>query len=108
MRGDVPFALNPTIAIGSNRWRTACDWGAFNYHEVAWKGACTQDDEVFDACVLVDGDADPTRAPHHPLLPTALRFGRAGEAGYRDRLASPSGRTQCRPQPATRQRRLIV
>jgi hypothetical protein len=108
MWGDVPFALNETIAIGDDVWRTACDWGAFNYHEVAWKEPCTADEEVFDACLLVDGDADPTRRPHQPLLPVNMRFGRPGDGGYCDRLAAPAGRPQCRPQPQTRQQRFVV
>jgi len=58
---------------------TPCNWlqhladrlwlGGFSYHEVAWTGACTSNEEVFDACLQVDGDADPTTAPHTPLLP---------------------------------------
>jgi hypothetical protein len=108
MSGDVPFALNETIAIGTGAWRTACGWGAFNYHEVAWTDPCTADDAVFDACVLVDGDGDPTRRPHTPLLPADLRFGRPGDGDYCDRLAAPLGRPNCRPQPLTRQRRFVV
>ena len=59
------FALNDMLAIGSNVWQTACQgidgWsGSFSYHEVAWKGACLADDHIFDACLQVDGDADPT------------------------------------------------
>ena len=108
MSGSFPFALNEIIAIGSTTWRTACDWGAFNYHEVAWKEPCTADSEVFDACLLVDADADPMRAPHRPVLPVDMRFGFAGDGGYLDKLATPLGRPQCRPQPTTRQHRPVV
>jgi hypothetical protein len=101
------FALNEILAIGASEWRTACDWGGFNYHEVAWKGGCTEADAVFDACLLVDGDLDPTRAPHQPLLATNLRFGNPGDGDYRDRLAAPAGRANCRPLPSTRQHRLV-
>ena len=99
------FQLNPLLAIGSNTWQTACNWGGFSYHEVPWKGACTEAEEVFDACLQVDGDADPTTAPHTALLPTNIVFGAAGAGGYRDRL-SPSG--NCDPQPTSRQRRSVV
>lgn len=102
------FGLNPLLAIGSAVWQTACGWSGFYYHEVAWKGACTANDEVFDACLQVDGDADPTAAPHTPLLPTNLRFGNPGDGQYRDRLATPAGRPNCAPQPGTRTRRAIV
>ncbi len=102
------FALNPLLGIGSNVWQTACGWPGFNYHEVAWEGACTANDDVYDACLQVDGDSDPTSAPHTALQPQDLRFGNAGDLLYRDRLATPLGRANCNPQPGTRQRRLIV
>ena len=110
MRGPAPFALNPILAIGDDRWRTACDWGAFSYHEVAWKGACTSAEGVFDACLLVDGDANPAALPHEPMLPANLRFGTPGTGGYRDRLAAPTptGSPFCTPQPLSRQRRAVV
>ncbi len=99
------FDLNPLLGIGSGVWQTACGWGGFNYHEVAWKGACTEKEEIFDACLQVDGDADPMTAPHTPLLPVNLKFGSPGDLLYRDRL-SPSG--ACDPQPGTRTRRAVV
>lgn len=106
MAGPVPFRLNPILAIGSSQWRTACDWGAFNYHEVAWTGVCGEGDDVYDACLLVDGGADPTRPPHEPLLPAKMRFGGPGQ--YRERLASPAGRPNCVPVPTKRQRRFVI
>jgi hypothetical protein len=102
------FQLNPILAIGSNVWQPACGWSAFSYHEVAWKGACTSNEAIFDACLQVDGDADPTSPPHTPLLPTNLLFGNTGQMQYRDRLATPAGRPNCNPQPATRQHRTIM
>lgn len=105
------FDLNPILAIGSNAWYPGCpNWlsPGFSYHEVAWKGACTSNDNVFDGCLEVDGDADPTTAPHTPLLPTNLRFGLPGDGDYRDRLATPAGRPNCEPAPGTRQRRSVI
>lgn len=102
------FALNEILAIGSHVWQTACGWGSFNYHEVAWEGACTSNEDVYDGCLRVDGDVDPTTAPHVPLLPQDLRFGNPGNLLYRDRLATPAGRPNCNPQPGTRQHRTIV
>ncbi len=106
------FQLNDMLGIGSNVWQTCCQgidgWsGGFFYHEVAWKGACTVDDHVFDACLQVDGDADPTTPPHTPLLPINMRFGNTGDGDYRDRLCTPGGRPNCNPQPFTRTRRVI-
>src|SRR5439155_18829125 len=47
------FGLNPLLAIGFNVWQTACGWGSFSYHEVAWKDGCTANDPVWDACLQV-------------------------------------------------------
>jgi hypothetical protein len=102
------FALNDILAIGSNVWQTACGWGSFSYHEVAWEGACTANEDVYDGCLQVDGDSDPTTAPHVPLLPQDLRFGNPGNLLYRDRLATPAGRPNCNPKPGTRQHRAVV
>lgn len=104
------FDLNPLLAIGSNVWQTACGWSGFFYHEVAWKDACAENDEVCDACLQVDGDADPTSSPHTPLLPVNVRFGFAGDGDYRDRLCPPgaSGSEACDPAPETRKRRSVV
>jgi hypothetical protein len=108
MFGPVPFPLNPTRSIGSPSWLSACTVGVFSMHEVAWTGDCGQDDHVYDACLEIDGDTDPTRAPHSAQLPINLRFGAPGEGLYRDRLVSPPGRLICQPQPAFRQRRFVV
>lgn len=113
------FALNEILAIGSSVWQTPCygvmtkkggKWGgSFGYHEVAWSGTCNIDDKVFDACLKVDGDSDPTGGPPHtPLLPTNMSFGNTGDLLYRDRLASPAGRPNCNPQPTTKKRRQVI
>jgi hypothetical protein len=102
------FALNDLLAIGSSTWETACGWSGFSFHEVAWEAACTANDDVYDACLRVDGDNDPTTAPHVPLLPQDLRFGNTGDLHYRDRLATPAGRPNCNPQTGTRQRRSVA
>jgi hypothetical protein len=107
MFGALPFVLNPIRAIGTGTWLRACGWGAFNYHEVAWKGAASANDEVYDACCEVDGDFNPTAPPQRPLLPINMRFGAEGDRQYRDRLAAPGSRQHCRPQPSTRLRRQV-
>lgn len=112
MNGGWGFDLNPLIAIGYKTWAVPFN-GGFSYHEVAWKGACTANDNVFDGCLKVDGDADPTAADaqHTPLLPTNMLFGDCTTMNYRLRLCPPtaSGCAACQPQPATtRQRRPIL
>lgn len=103
-RMGLEFQLNPLLAIGSSIWETACGWGGFRYHEVSWKDGCTASDQIYDACLQVDADANPTSPPHVGLLPVNMVFGTPGSGGYRDKL-SPSG--NCNPQPATRQRRTV-
>ena len=104
------FDLNPILAIGSNVWQPACGWSGFSYHEVAWKGNCDVNDEVFDACLKLDGDADPTAAPHTELLPCKMIFGNTGDGLYRNRLeyVSPGGSSNCNPQPQTTRKRRSV
>ena len=102
------FDLNEMLGIGSSVWQTCCGWPSFSYHEVAWEGACTATEDVYDACLRVDGDGDPTTSPHVALLPQDLRFGNPGDLLYRDRLATPAGRPNCNPQPGTKQHRAVV
>ncbi|HEX4543158.1 MAG TPA: hypothetical protein VH114_08320 [Candidatus Acidoferrum sp.] len=104
------FDQNAILAIGSSVWQTACGWGGFSYHEVAWEGACTVNEDVYDACLQVNGNSDPTVPPYIPLPPQDLRFGNPGDLLYRDRLTTPGpgGRPKCNPQPGTRQRRVVV
>ena len=102
------FDLNPLLAIGSSVWQTACGWGSFFYHEVAWKGACTATENVFDACLQVNGNADPSQPPFWGILPRDMLFGPVGTLDYRGRLCPPSGQPNCNPQPGTRQRRSVV
>lgn len=104
------FALNPMIAIGTNAWAIPFN-GSFSYHEVAWKGACSAADAVFDGCLQVDADADPVNAPHTGLLPQNMVFGDCSGLDYRLRLCPPTanGCARCQPQPTTtRQRRPIA
>jgi hypothetical protein len=104
------FDLNPLIAIGYSTW-TVPFGGGFYYHEVAWTGACTENDRVYDGCLHVDGDSDPTQAPHTPLLPCNMLFSNCTTMNYRLRLCPPTadGCAKCQPQPGTtRQRRPII
>src|SRR5215831_5045901 len=102
------FSLNPILAIGSSVWQTACGWGGFFYHEVAWEKACTAADDVWDGCLEVNGSPNPTTGPPFvPLLPSDLEFGNPGQLLYRGRLCPPAGQPNCQPQPGTRQRRAV-
>ena len=106
------FHLNSMLGIGSNVWQPCCHgidgWAdGFGYHEVAWTGACDSSEFVYDACLEVDGDADPTAAPHTPLLPVHIQFGNPGSLLYRDRLATPADRGNCAPLPGSRARRPV-
>lgn len=101
------FDLRRMLAIGSSSWQTACGWASFSYHEVAWSGACDEQEVVCDACLQVSTVPNP---PYVPLLPVNMKFGNAGAGEYRDKLATsgPNGSPRCRPQPTTRKRRVII
>lgn len=112
-RMEFGFQLNPFIAIGYGAWYPGCsNWGgtSFSYHEVAWKGACTAADAVFDACLQLDADATPDSPPHSPVLATNMVFGDCNSLGYRLRLSpnTPGGCSNCNPAPATRKRRALI
>ena len=95
------FDFNPIKKIGQSTWKD----GNFTYHEVAWKNECDINNEVFDACLQVDGDDKPERAPHEPLLPTNLRFGTPGDKQYHFRLVAPSNPAgAAQPLPSFRRR----
>lgn len=101
------FELNEILAIGHPNWEAPFD-GRFRYHEVAWKGNCGVNDELFDACLKVDGDDNPSSAPHSPLLPVNMKFGTCGlPMEYRDRLTSYAGCPKCNPQPSSKTHRKI-
>lgn len=104
------FPLNPIRSIGNTTWYPGCsNWPnkGFGYHEVAWTNGCTEADEVYDACLEVDGDADPQSPPHTPLLPTNIVFGAVGGPMlYRQRLTPQP--PDCVPSPTSRIRRSVV
>jgi hypothetical protein len=113
------FLCNKIIAIGGG---SAWDYPfppshRFSYHEVAWTGAFSHEDRIFDACLLADNSGDPWNwtdpsLSHTPVLPLNEIFTSQGqvpnlpiptpfgEAGYRERLAqnSAAGIGCCLPQ----------
>lgn len=101
------FGLNPMLGIGSNVWQPCCGWASFNYHEVAWKSGCTENDNIFDACLQVNNGPDPANPPYVALLPKNMLFGAPGQS-YRYRLATAAGQNNCNPQPNTRIRRPLM
>lgn len=100
------FELNPTRAIGSRDWVSACGADFFFMHEVAWKDECNDANQVFDACVEVPRNINPLIL--QPMLPINMVFGGPGDGGYRDHLASAPGRAKCQPRPETRQHKILV
>lgn len=92
------FKLTDFDAIGPGSWGVPFN-GSFSYHEVAWTGAGGSSDNIYDACLKVDGDSDPWNAPHTGLLPVNMNFTMAPGAAlpipvpftlpsYRERLCS--------------------
>lgn len=89
--------LNYVDPLGTMGW---VDWICFSYHEVAWKGACSYNDELCDACLLLDGDSDPGSPPHEPLLPVNMSF-----VSYREKYAEDP--QNCVPNTSYKTRRDI-
>jgi hypothetical protein len=106
MVGGGSFFTNPVRLLGKTFWKPK----EFTVHEVAWKGACTEDQEVFDACLFVDGDDNPVTEPHDALLPVNLRFGRLEDRQYLFRLAAPlaSHPGSVLPHPGRRRQRRSI
>jgi len=98
------FKTNPIRLFGRTTWQAV----NFTGHTVAWEGACNEDEDLYDACLEVDSDEDPTLPPQTPLLPTNLRFGRPGERLYIFRLAPPETATQSVPTPALNRKRRAI
>jgi hypothetical protein len=95
------FNFNPVRKIGEG----FSDGGNFSIHEVAWKGRCTKDDAIFDACLHLDGDQDPGNDPFVALLPKNLPFeDQAG--GYHFRIARKNVLPVCEPFPDSARRPL--
>ena len=105
------FELNHIRVIGwTQDWERGCHgWvpPEFDFHEVAWKGACDIDDRLFDACLEVDA-SNAAAGPHIGVLPLNMRFGVEGDGEYRDRLAAPVSRANCNPDVTSRKRRAVV
>ncbi len=106
--GSFFFRVNPILVIGKYQWQFPCGSPGFSFHEVAWKDDCTEDDEVFDACLTLDSDLSPSSFPFWPFIATNIPYGRPGSGFYRDRLVFPPDIRLCRAQPGERQRRKLI
>jgi hypothetical protein len=97
--GPPKFALKRHLRIGS----PSTGNGTFKYHNVAWKGNCGEDNEVFDACLQLDAAANPSLPPKW-FVPTNILFGQPGQHEYRFRLAADPA--SCKPKRDPRRRRI--
>jgi hypothetical protein len=106
------FDTNPYTAIGRASW-TPPGWGwAFSYHEVGWTGSAGDGDKVFDACLKVDGNGDPSTEPRTEMLPVNMVCSDGNQGApyvYRQSLGAPgsSGYGACLSRPETKKRRTI-
>jgi Concanavalin A-like lectin/glucanases superfamily len=78
-RMEANFKLNKVISIGDTVWAIpfAGRGGAFSYHEVAWTGAGSYTDPLYDACLKVDKSDDPWSHPdtsRQAYLPVRMMF----------------------------------
>lgn len=98
------FNTNKYTAIGRAAW-TAPSWGwSFLYHSVAWLGnGGAMGGKVFDACLQVDSDSDPTaNPPATAWVPVNIEFSKDGGGynDYREKLVHPDHYASCLPQSA--------
>jgi hypothetical protein len=96
------FYINHVLKIGQRH----DDGGSFQVHEVAWKGDCTKDDSLFDACLHLDGDPDPANDPFVPLLPINIPF-LDQTGGYHCHIKRKNVGNPCEPDPCSKQHRMI-
>lgn len=106
------FNTNPIKVIGSEKIKAT----NFDYHEVAWELPCTNSAKLFDSCLQVDGDSDPTDGDSDPtgkyfspMLGINVRLGDHKGQDYHFRLAQhgPYGK-DCHAKPNTKKRRPIL
>lgn len=112
-----PFKCNEIIAIGQTSWANPFPPGnQFNYHEVAWTGAGSFLDPLYDACLQADMSSNPwsNAGPKTAGLPLAFPFTTQGisptlpiatpfaDVSYRERLAQniAAGIAACVPRGA--------
>jgi hypothetical protein len=97
------FNYNPILRIGESE----AIRDGFGFHEVAWEFPCGETEDVYDACLQLDGNRN-TAEFDDPLLATDLRFGRSEPGSYRFHLVVPNqleSPENGRPLPDSRKRR---
>jgi hypothetical protein len=101
------FFLRNVRAIGTTFFGELFD-GSLSYHEVAWKGECTADCNVYDA--YLELNINRVGGAPIPLLPVNMPFGSCTDpSAYRTYLTinQTNGCAACLPQPQTRKRRSV-
>lgn len=92
------FACNEIRAIKDNAWGRPFGWG-FGYHRVGWRGPVTNSSTVFDACLKVDSDGNPTGTGNHnsELIPTNVTFwtGSGAFDDYKQMLVDTNSYADC-------------
>jgi len=92
------FECNEIRAIKDDAWARPFGWG-FGYHRVGWRGGVSDSGKVFDACLKVDSDGDPTGSGNHnsEWIPTDIVFWTTGGTydDYKQLLVAPSGYGNC-------------
>ena len=103
------FMLRDSQTIGHSSWGSPCNLGlGFMFHEVGWSGECRENDEIYDASVVVDGNLSPFAHLPFALLPAGIPFGSVWQTQYRRMLAAPESLLVCHPRPFERRRRALI
>ena len=94
------FSCNQILALGYTTWEPPFE-GSFSYHEVAWTGAGSYTDPLYDSCLQYDSGPNPWGSSEHTAyLPAKVQFTTQGispalpitapftSSSYRERLCT--------------------
>ena len=101
--GGSRFFTNPIRLVGfAKPWPVE-----FDFHEVAWEYPCESNNNLYDCCLHLDGDPNPSISKNfEPLLPANIPFGDHKGKDYHFRLVQKGqncvalSRTKKRPKLA--------
>lgn len=98
------FKTNFIQKIGSTTRTTQ----EFKFHEVAWKFPSSGSPTIFDSCLQIDGDSNPTDDNFLPILGINFPMGSPTGTAYHGRLIRPTRRgREAREFPLSRRQRKI-
>jgi len=101
------FWCHKVISIGVPGWKYPFEdhyggtKGGFSYHEIGWKGSCSETDDIFDACLKVALDPD-TKPAQDDIFASDM-----GYSKYEPKLVISIDRSDVKPDQSKRIRRQV-